>query len=61
MANLAGVTKAVKKNGTLYYRSSITIHSKHISLGSYSSEETAGRAYKEACLILREQRYQLKD
>lgn len=61
MSNTAGVTKAVKKDGTVYYRSSITIGSKHVSLGSFTSEKMAGCAYREACQILREQRYQLED
>lgn len=61
MANLAGVTKTYRKDNRVYYRSSITIQSKHISLGSFFSEETAGRAYQEACLILRQDQYQLTD
>lgn len=61
MANITGVTKAIKKDGTIYYRSSITIESKHVSLGSFSTEKMAGLAYKEACQLLREHRYQLID
>ena len=34
----AGVYTAYKKDGTVYYRSSITHKNKHISLGSFSSE-----------------------
>ena len=34
-----GVYTATKKDGTLYYRSSITFQNKHISLGSFSSEK----------------------
>ena len=30
-----GVFRAVKKDGTVYYRASLTRHGKHISLGSY--------------------------
>lgn len=61
MGRLTGVTTAVRKDGTVYYRSSITIQSKHVSLGSFSSEEMAGRAYQEAVLILRERRCQIAD
>lgn len=42
---LAGAFKATKKNGTVYYRSSITYRNKHISLGSYDTEEQANAAY----------------
>lgn len=47
-----GVYKAIKKDGTIYFRSSITYQNKHISLGSYASEQTAGEAYKEAARLL---------
>lgn len=40
-----GVYLAEKKNGSLYYRSSITYKGKHISLGSYPSETAANSAY----------------
>ena len=43
-----GVYAARKKDGTIYYRSSITYKNKHISLGSFSEEMLAGSAYKEA-------------
>ena len=48
----AGVYPAVKKDGSVYYRSSITHGGKHISLGSYPSELKANRAYKRAHIIL---------
>ena len=41
-----------KKDGTIYYRSSITYKNKHISLGSYSSDEDASNAYQEASEII---------
>lgn len=56
---LPGVYTATKKDGTQYYRSSITFHSKHISLGSYSTEELANQAYKEADHILSSSKYTL--
>ncbi len=50
---LPGVYLAYKKNGTAYYRSSITFQNKHISLGSFASEQKAHQAYQEAaCLLL---------
>ncbi|MBO4395579.1 MAG: hypothetical protein J5819_04460 [Eubacterium sp.] len=42
---LPGVYRAEKKDGTVYYRASITYRNKHISLGSFSDEEAAHRAY----------------
>ena len=52
---LQGVFPAQKKDGTRYYRASVTYRRKHISLGSYRSESDAGNAYREACLILESQ------
>lgn len=49
---LPGVSTARKKSGTVYYRSSITYYNKHISLGSFSSEEEAGTAYLDAQKII---------
>lgn len=48
----AGVYTAYKKDGTVYYRSSITHKNKHISLGSFSSENEAAVTYNKACEIL---------
>lgn len=48
----AGVYLAQKKDGTIYYRSSITFKNKHISLGSYDSEEKAHQTYNEASMLL---------
>ena len=52
MKNLPGVFKAQKKNGDIYYRSSITFRSKHISLGSFDNEEDANAAYNDATAII---------
>lgn len=49
---LSGVYQATKKNGTIYYRSSITYQNKHISLGSFELESDAHRAYVEASELL---------
>lgn len=51
-SRLPGVYPAKKKDGTLYFRASLTHQSKHISLGSYSSMESAHKAYLEARCIL---------
>lgn len=53
MALKKGVYLAKKKNGTLYYRSSITYKNKHISLGSFESEEKAHCCYSEAAELLK--------
>jgi hypothetical protein len=47
-----GVYEAKKKDGTLYYRSSLTFHGKHISLGSFPSPQKAAKAYREGLLLL---------
>lgn len=50
--SLPGAFKATKKNGTIYYRSSITYRGKHISLGSFPTETEASLAYTEAGQLL---------
>ncbi len=57
----AGVYTAQKKDGSTYYRASITYKGKHISLGSYEKKETAAEAYQEAELIIRDGRFQIKN
>lgn len=52
MALPKGVYAACTKNGTPYYRVSITYKNKHISLGSYTDITDASNAYLEADLIL---------
>lgn len=49
--NLPGTFSARKKDGTIYYRSSITYRNKHISLGSFDTQEQAHHAYLEARTI----------
>ena len=51
---LPGVFKATKKDGTVYYRASLTYKTKHISLGSFPLEEEAYEAYLEGCRIINE-------
>ena len=43
-----GVFSAKKKDGSIYFRASFTFKGKHISLGSFSTEDDAAKAYKEA-------------
>lgn len=50
--SMSGVFKAEKKDGTIYYRSSVTYKNKHISLGSYNTELAANRAYSRAKELL---------
>ena len=50
---LPGVYPATKKDGTAYYRASLTHNRKHISLGSFSSMEEAHTAYLDADNLLR--------
>ncbi len=45
---LPGSFQTKKKDGTIYYRSSITYKNKHISLGSFPTEEEAHAAYVQA-------------
>ena len=52
MAALPGVCRAVKKDGTVYYRASATYKNKHISLGSYHTESDAHMAYIQAHSLL---------
>lgn len=42
---LPGIYQATKKDGSVYYRSNITYRNKHISLGSFATEQEAHEAY----------------
>lgn len=48
---LPGVYSSNKKNGDRYYRASVTYKGKHISLGSYKTENEANDAYRFASEI----------
>lgn len=50
--NLPGTFTARKKDGTIYYRSSFTYKNKHISLGSFDTQQEAHLAYLEALKII---------
>lgn len=58
---LKGVYRAQKKDGTEYFRSSITYHAKHISLGSFTTEQEASDAYYLADKVLHDSSYTLED
>ena len=58
---LPGVFTAQKKNGTVYYRSSITHKQKHISLGSYDTSAKAFAAYLEASMLIHDDTLSLND
>ena len=52
--HLEGVYQTTRKNGEVYYRSSLTYRRKHISLGSYHNELLAHLAYRTGARILDE-------
>lgn len=58
---LPGVYPSTKKDGTIYYRSSITHNRKHISLGSFFDATKAFGAYLEATSILNDSSLTLID
>lgn len=58
---LPGVFQAQKKNGSIYYRSSVTYKRKHISLGSYDTPKKASGAYLEASALLTDKALSLHD
>lgn len=53
MQHYPGVYPSTKKDGTPYYRASITFKGKHISLGSYDAPSMAYAAYLEADRIIK--------
>lgn len=57
----SGITTAYHKDGSPYYRASITYHRKHISLGSYLNPETGTLAYQEAYALLHDSRCPLPE
>jgi len=59
--NMKGVQRAYTKDKSLYYKASITYKNKHISLGSYSNENDAHKAYLEAYNIVFKNNYKLVD
>jgi len=47
-----GVYPTVRKNGGISYRASLTYRRKHISLGSFQTQEAARKAYQEGRRLL---------
>lgn len=58
---LPGVYQATKKDGSTYYRASITFRKKHISLGSYDTIMKAHAAYLEAASLIDTNKFTLSD
>lgn len=50
--HVKGVYPAKKKDGTPYFRASLTYRGKHISLGSFETPEAAHQAYREGLRLL---------
>ena len=57
MDRYPGVFSTAKKDGTQYFRASLTYRGKHISLGSFTAETEAHEAYRLAQLLLFESRH----
>ena len=55
--SLPGSFQAKKKDGTIYYRSSITYKNKHISLGSFPTDKEAHNAYLQASSLINDTAY----
>lgn len=60
-SSAAGTFRAQKKDGSIYYRASVTYKNKHISLGSYENQALAHQAYKNALQIVGSSSIQLTD
>lgn len=58
---LPGVYTAKRKDGTTYFRSSITYRTKHISLGSYDTQVEAHHAYLLANDIIHDKSVSIAD
>lgn len=50
--HMKGVFPAHKKDGTPYFRASLTFRGRHISLGSFDTPEAAHQAYREGQQLL---------
>lgn len=57
----AGVFPATKKDGTPYFRATLTHRTKHISLGSYPTCEEAHKAYLEGQQLLTDKEISLME
>lgn len=57
---LPGVYTAVRKDGSTYYRASLTYRNKHISLGSHNDKQKAHEMYLTASALLKDASIQLE-
>ncbi|MDE6404946.1 MAG: hypothetical protein K2M20_04745 [Lachnospiraceae bacterium] len=58
---LPGVYTAKRKDGTIYFRASLTYRNKHISLGSHSDMQKAHEIYRIASALLHDSAIRLED
>ena len=58
---LPGVYTAKKKDGTVYFRASLTYRNKHISLGSHEDRQKAHEIYCIASALLNDASLRLED
>lgn len=58
---LAGVYTAKRKDGSTYFRASLTYRNKHISLGSHEEKEKAHEIYRTASALLKDASLKLED
>lgn len=58
---LTGVYTAKKKDGSTYYRASLTYRNKHISLGSHENPKKAHEIYRTASALLNDSSIRLED
>ena len=58
---LPGVYTAKKKDGTTYFRASLTYRNKHISLGSHENKQKAHEIYCTASALLHDSSLRLED
>ncbi len=58
---LAGVYSAKRKDGSTYYRASLTYRNKHISLGSHDDMQKAHEIYRTASALLNDPSVKLED
>ncbi len=57
----AGVYTAKRKDGSTYFRASLTYRNKHISLGSHDDKEKAHETYRIASALLSDSSIRLED
>lgn len=58
---LTGIYTAKRKDGSTYFRASLTYRNKHISLGSHDEKEKAHEIYLTASALLKDDSFRLED